>query len=139
MDELHMNYIKEWVKIDNKISEHKEEIDIKVEKHKEEMKESIERKKELEENIIKYVENNKLNNLSLNITDGTIKFAKKTKTQVLSIRTIKTIIEKYNSDNKKLKQNSLIEIDIDNLCEYILLNLEKTNQLYMKRDIKDNI
>lgn len=126
MDKSHVESIQEWVDIDNKLL-----------KHKEETKDLIERKKELETDILLYVEENKLDNLSLSITDGTIKFAKKTQTQILSIRTIKLIIEKYNNDNKKLKPDLLI--NIDNLCEYISLNLEKKNQLYMKRNIKDNI
>lgn len=120
MDLHYIKRVQEWVEIDNKLLKNKEEV-----------KEFIERKKELEEDIIKYVENSKLDNLCLTITDGTIKFAKKSQTQGLSMRIIKLILEKYNIDKSV--------INIDEVCEYISSNLEKKNQIYMKRDIKDNI
>lgn len=119
MDLSYINRVKEWVEIDNKLLRSKNEL-----------KDNIERKKQLEEEILEYVESNKLDNLCLNITDGTVKFSKKNQTQSLSIKVVKSMLESYiDKKNKKL--------DVDDICDFIVTNLEKKTQIFMKRDIKD--
>jgi len=120
MDLSYINRVKEWVEIDNKLLRSKNEL-----------KDIVDRKKQLEEDIIGYVETNKLDNLCLNITDGTVKFSKRNQTQSLSIKVIKSILESYID-----KKNN--NIDVDDICDFIVTNLEKKTQIFMKRDIKDD-
>jgi len=119
MDLSYINRVKEWVEIDNKLL-----------RSKNEMKDIVERKKQLEEEILEYVETNKLDNLCLNITDGTVKFSKRNQTQPLSMKVVKSMLENYIEKKKR-------KIDVDDICEFIVSNLEKKQQVYMKRDIKD--
>ncbi len=120
MDLTCVKRVQEWVELDNMILKNKEQIQEKVEK-----------KKQLEEEILDYVETNKLENLCLNISDGTIKFCKRTSTQPLSMKTLRQLLEKYNKD-----KNS--SVNINDICDFIATNLEKKNQTYLKRDIKDD-
>lgn len=118
---MELNYIKrvqDWVENDNKLL-----------KLKEDMKDPIEKKKQLEDEILTYVESNKLDNLCLNISDGTIKFSKRNQTQPLSLRVIKSLLEGYSETNR---------INVDDICDFISSNLEKKTIISMKRDIKDN-
>lgn len=118
MDLSCVKRIQEWVELDNVILKNKEQIQDKVDK-----------KKQLEEEILEYVETNKLDNLCLNISDGTIKFGKRTSTQPLSMKILRQMLEKYNAD----KHTS---ININEVCDHIVSNLEKKNQTFLKRDIK---
>jgi hypothetical protein len=94
------------------------------------LKDIVDKKKRLEEEILEYVETNKLENLCLNITDGTVKFSKRNQTQSLSIKVIKSMLESYiDKRNKK--------VDVDDICDFIVTNLEKKTQVFMKRDIKE--
>lgn len=120
MDLSYINRVKEWVEIDNKLLRNKNEL-----------KDIVEKKKNLEDEILEYVESNKLENLCLNITDGTVKFSKRNQTQGLSIKVIKSMLENYN-----IKKNK--ELDVDEICDFIVTNLEKKTQIFMKRDIKDD-
>jgi arginine decarboxylase-like protein len=118
---MELNYIKrvqDWVDTDNKLL-----------KLKEDMKDPLEKKKQLEEEIITYVESNKLDSLCLNISDGTIKFSKRNQTQALSMRVIRTLLESYSENDR---------INVDEICDFITSNLEKKMIISMKRDIKDN-
>jgi hypothetical protein len=118
MDITYVKKVQEWVELDNKILKNKDEI-----------KDTVEKKKDLEDDILQYIEENKFDNLSLSISDGNIKFAKKTNTQPLSIKTIKTILEKY-----KFEKN--VALDADDICAFVSSNLEKKSSVFMKRDIK---
>jgi hypothetical protein len=118
MDLKYVKKVQEWVEMDNKII-----------RNKESMKEAVDRKKDLEDEIMDYVESNKIDNLSLNISDGTIKFAKKVTTQTLSIKALKGLMEKYVTENN-------LDLNVDAVCNYVNTNLEKKSSLYMKRDIK---
>lgn len=118
MDISYINKVREWVEIDNKILRSKDNI-----------KEAVDKKKDLEEEILEYVEKNKLTELTLNISDGTIKFSKKVATQPLSIKTIKALMEKY-------KEEYNLDIDVNDICTFISSNLEKKTSHFMKRDVK---
>lgn len=111
-----MKKIQKWVEYDNILT-----------KHKNEMKDTVEKKKELEESILKYVEDNKYEKLTINITDGNIKFGKRNITQPLSMKTLKTILEKYNQEKEP--------IDVTSLLKYIDDSLEVKQKIIMNRDI----
>jgi mannose-6-phosphate isomerase class I len=115
MDIAYIKKIQEWVEHDNKVL-----------KFKEDMKDSIDKKKELEEEILTYVEDNKYDKLTLNISDGNIKFSKRNTTQPLSMKTLKTIFERYNDDGGSL--------DISSLMKYISDSLETKQKIHMTRD-----
>lgn len=116
MDVGYIRKIQEWVQYDNKIL-----------KNKEDMKDIIDKKKELEEEIIEYIEKNKYDKLTVNITDGNIKFSKRNTTQPLSLKTLRTILEKYNSKG--------IDLDITEIMKFVSESLETKQKIHMHRDI----
>jgi hypothetical protein len=115
MDIVYIKKIQEWVDCDNKVLKFKEDV-----------KESTEKKKELEEEILQYVEDNKYDKLTLNISDGNIKFSKRTSTQPLSIKTLKNIFENYNNDGGNL--------NVSELMKFISDSLETKQKVHMTRD-----
>ena len=115
MDIAYIKKIQQWVDCDNKILKSKDDI-----------KEVIEKKKELEDEILTYVEDNKYDKLTLNITDGNIKFSKRNTTQPLSMKTLKTILEKYNGEGG--------DLDIAEIMKYISESLEVKQKIHMQRD-----
>lgn len=119
MNNEYMQKIQQWVEIDNKLLEVKENTG--------KLNES---KKNLEQQIINYVETNKLDNIRVNTSDGNIKFNKKNTTQTLSIRLIKDFLDGY-------KEEKQVQIDVEDICDFIVNNLKKTSQIYMNRIIKD--
>lgn len=121
MDLSYVKRIQEWVELDNLILKNKEQIQEKVEK-----------KKQLEEEILDYVETNKLENLCLNISDGKIKFNKRSTTQPLSMKILRQLMEKYN-----LEKDNNTFININEICDFIASNLEKKSQIFLKREIKN--
>lgn len=120
MDIAYIKKIQEWVEYDNKVLKYKEDV-----------KEFLEKKKELEEDILTYVEDNKYDKLTLNITDGNIKFSKRNTTQPLSMKTLKSIFERYNDEGGSL--------DVGGLMKYISDSLETKQKVHMTRDfnVKD--
>lgn len=115
MDIEYIKKIQQWVECDNKILKHKDDI-----------KEVVEKKKDLEDEILTYVEKNKYDKLTLNITDGNIKFSKRNSTQPLSMKTLKAILEKFNNEGG--------DIDIAELLKYISESLETKQKIHMQRD-----
>lgn len=118
MDLQHVQKVKDWVELDNKILRNREDL-----------KEVVEKKKVLEEDIITYVKNNNIENFSLNISDGHIKFAKRTTNQPLSIKVMRLLLEKFNEERNA-------SLDVADICQFVSDNLEKSSTLFMKRDIK---
>jgi hypothetical protein len=119
MDFEYVRKVQEWVELDNRIL-----------RNKELMKEVVDKKTALETEILDYVEDNKIEDLTLSITDGNIKFAKKNTTQQLNNRTLKTLLEKYIDEKK-------IHIDVNEVCNFITNNLEKKSGVFMKRSIRN--
>jgi hypothetical protein len=117
MDIVYIKKIQEWVDCDNKVLKFKEDV-----------KESLEKKKELEDDILQYVEDKKYDKLTLNISDGNIKFSKRTSTQPLSMKTLKNIFENYNND----QDNGLV--DVSGLMKFISDSLETKQKVHMTRD-----
>lgn len=118
MDLEYIRKVQEWVELDNRILRNKEQI-----------KEVIEKKTSLETEILDYVEDKKIEDLTLSISDGNIKFAKKHTVQQINNRTLKTLLEKY-VDEKQIK------LDVNEICNFITNNLEKKSGVYMKRSIR---
>ena len=116
MDIGYIKKIQDWVQYDNRIL-----------KNKEDMKDVIDKKKELEEDILEYIEKNKYDKLTVNITDGNIKFSKRNTTQPLSMKTLRTIFEKYNNKGG--------DLDITEIMKFISESLETKQKIHMQRDI----
>lgn len=121
MDIAYVKKVQEWVELDNILL-----------KSKDDTRDVVDKRKVLEESILEYVEKNNFDNFDLTISDGKIKFAKKTNTQSLSTKTIKTLLTSYFAAPERAN----VVVDVDEICEYITSNLEKKTSIYMKRDIK---
>lgn len=120
MDETHISKLKEWITLDDQTLELKNSMNVLNEK-----------KKEIEEDIMKYVEDKKLEDVTITFGDRKLKFAKVNVKQTLSIKYIKTALTKYNDELSKSNK-----IDIDDLCKYLLENLETTSKVCIKRPIR---
>jgi len=101
MDPRYIEKIQEWVKLDNQL---------------------------LRENILEFINQNKLEALTINISDGTIKFATQNSKSPLTIKSLKSILDKYN--------NEVSPINVDDLVKYINANMETKSRTYIKRDVK---
>ena len=119
MDIEYIRKVQDWVECDNKILKSKDSI-----------KEIVEKKKKLEEEIIQYVEDNKYDKLTLNITDGNIKFSKRNTTQPLSMKVLRTLLEKYSTSEEN--------IDVVAIMKYISESLETKQKVHMSREIKSS-
>jgi hypothetical protein len=117
MDQEYVQKVQEWVILDNKLLKNKEQIQSDSEK-----------KRELETDILDYITKNKLDNLSLTISDGKIKFSKRVTTQSLSMKTLKDLLEQYFTE-----KNSIT--DVNTVINYISSKLEKKTQVIMKREL----
>jgi hypothetical protein len=118
MDLEYFKKVQEWVGLDNIIQTSKDEL-----------KPIIEQKAALETDILTYIEEKKFEDLTVNITDGTIKFGKKTVTQGLSGKVVKGMLDTY-------AQEKGITIDVDDFCNYMARNLEKKISISMKRSMR---
>lgn len=119
MDAEYMRKIQKWVECDNKILEYKEQV-----------KDVHEKKKELEEDILSYVESKKFDKLTINITDGNIKFGKRNITQPVNMKLIRSMLEQWNGDQRG------VSIPVTELCQFIQDNLEVRTKVVMNRDIR---
>lgn len=117
MDVEYMRKIQQWVECDNKILKFKEQV-----------KDVTDRKKELEDEIINYVEDKKYDKLTINITDGNIKFSKRNVTQPLTMKTLRSILDKYGQENSSL--------DTEAVMKFVSENLEVKQKTHMLRDVK---
>lgn len=88
--------IKNWVLLDNKIKLINNELrDLKLEKNK------------YNNSIIEYISNNNLDNVTINISDGKLKFANTNYSQPLTYKHIYNCLNNYFNDEKKA--NNIIE------------------------------
>lgn len=120
MDTEHISKLKEWITLDDQTSELKNSINVLNEK-----------KKAIEDDIMQYVEDKKLEDITVTFGERKLKFAKVNVKQSLSIKYIKNALTKYNGE---LSNNN--KIDIDDLCKYLLENLETTSKMCIKRPIR---
>lgn len=117
MDIQYIRKVQEWVEYDNKIL-----------KNKDEMKTIVEKKKELEDDILKFVEDNKYDKLVLNISDGNIKFSNRKVSQALSMKVLRGILEKYNIQEES--------INVEDIMQFISESLETKQKIHMVREFK---
>jgi hypothetical protein len=130
MDPQYIKKIQEWVQLDNKIID----IENKVKPLKdsittiiEENKKLYESKSELEKEIIEYIHEHNMDKLTINTSDGNIKFSKRTNTQSLSMKVLRSILKGYEEENP--------DIQSEDIMNYIMNKLEKRSQLSIKRQI----
>ncbi len=109
--------MKEWIELDNKSM-----------KLKEDMTEIAELKKELENDILQYVEKQGLEKVTVNVSDGSIKFPKKNALQTISFKYLKSTLEKYNTEQ------SIIDVPL--IYNFLVSNLETKSKLSIKRDVR---
>lgn len=117
MDDVYVSKVKEWIALDDQTAELRNSISVLNEK-----------KKELEDDIVKYVIDKKLEDVTVTFGDKKLKFAKTNVKQALSIKYIKTALTKYNE-----KQANNSKIDVEDLCQFFLENLETTTKVCLKR------
>jgi hypothetical protein len=118
MDPENIQKLQQWVILDNKIVKNKDQI-----------KDIIEQKKEYEKSIIEYVDANKHNNLIINISDGSIKFATRNQSQPISLKFLKIVLDKYSSEKSKINNEELYKFIVD--------NIEKKSVTTIERKFKD--
>ncbi len=118
MEAEYISKVQQWVECDNKIVRSKKAIS-----------EVVEKKKEIEDDILTYIEKNKFDKFTINISDGNIKFSKRNVTQPLSMKVLRQALEKY-SDEKS-------SIDVEEIMDYISEALEVKSKYFMKREIKE--
>lgn len=130
MDPEYVQKIQEWVKIDNKILE----IEAQIEPVKESIKKIIDDNKSLydtrnkiENDIVTYIQKHDMDKLTINTGDGFIKFGKKTNTQTLSLKLLRSILQAYEEENE--------DINTEDIINFVINNLEKKKTLVIKRQI----
>jgi hypothetical protein len=114
MDPEYIRKVQQWVTLDNKIRKNKEDI-----------KDIVSLKKECEDSILSYVEANNQQNLVVTISDGTIKFSSCNRSQPISLKFLKIILEKYSTEKT--------QINHDELYKYITENISKTTTTTIDR------
>lgn len=131
MDTTYINKIQKWVELDNQILRSQESVKVHTEainKNKEEVSTIVEERKKVEDDILEYIQKNKFEKLTINISDGSIKFGKKTSQQPLTLKTLKSLLDKWSESNGH-------NVDTNKLYDFIVDNLEKKTSIFMKRDL----
>ena len=139
MDTVYIEKVKSWLALDNQTLRLQEEMEMKTEKLKLELDTIVQgykqrinmvsdEKKELEEDILKYVETNALEKMTLSLSDGSLKFTKKSTQQSVSLKYLKTTLGKYSEEKEA--------IDAEDVYKYLVSNLETKTKLSMKREVK---
>lgn len=131
MDAGYIQKVQAWVQLDNKVLSMQEKLKPHQEKIKtiqEEHKEVLDKKEALEKEIVEYVSSNKMEMLTINTSDGNIKFSKRNNTQPLSMKILKNMLDAYKEDHE--------DIDTDGIIDYITNNLDKKTKLSIKRTLK---
>lgn len=118
MDANYIQKIQSWVEYDNKII-----------KNRKEMEETVEKKKILEDEILHYMEENKYDKFTVNISDGAIKFGKRNVTQPLSMKLLRQALEKYAEEKN--------DIDVEDILDFVTESQETKTKYIMKREVKE--
>jgi hypothetical protein len=119
MEQEYIEKLNKWIDYDNSITELKEQLS--------KLNES---KKEIEDVILKYVEDNNMFGVNVTISDGLLKFPKRKVQQGLTMKYVRSTLNKYNEDNN-------LHIDVDDVCKFLMSNLDTKQKVYIKRDYKD--
>jgi hypothetical protein len=75
MDNHYVDKMKEWIELDNVYGSLRQQLNDLADK-----------KKELEDDILKYVEDNNLEKVVVTVSDGTLKFPKRSTQQSISLK-----------------------------------------------------
>jgi hypothetical protein len=116
MDHQHLEKIRKWIDLDNKV--------VQLKSH---LAELTDEKKELENDILEYIKSNSLEKVKVNVADGTLKFAKRSSQQAMSIKYLKTTLMKYNEEEEPINTEAVLQ--------YLLTNLQTKTTMFIKRDI----
>lgn len=119
MEEEYVEKLKKWIDYDNSISDLKEQLS-----------KLNEQKKEIEDVVLKYVEDNNLSGVNVSISDGFLKFSKRKVQQGITMKFIKSTLNKYKEETQQ-------PIEVDDVCKFLMSNLDAKQKVYIKRDYKD--
>ena len=136
MDPVYIEKIQKWVQLDNKYADIQKKITAlqdEMRSIQEQNKPLIESRDELEKDITEYVQSSKMDMLTINTSDGSIKFTKRNTTQVLSLKILKVLLTSYKNDTD---DTSATSFDVDNVLNYVANNLEKKTKLGIKRTVQ---
>lgn len=122
MDAEYIQKIQRWVQLDNKLIETTKEI----QRLQEVNKPLFDEQKELENDIIDYVTGKNMEMLTINTSDGNIKFSKKSITQSVSLKLLRTLLPEY------CKQYP--DFNHDDLYNFLVNSLEKKTVFNIKRN-----
>lgn len=117
MDPNFIQQTQNWIQLDN------EAIKLKAK-----LKEILDARKDLEEEILTYVHDNDLGKVTLNISDGQLKFSQVTSRQSISMKYLREMLGKYND-------TSGYTINADDIYKFLVDNLEVKKELTLKRSI----
>jgi hypothetical protein len=116
MDDKYLEKLRKWIDLDNQTTRLKSQL-----------AELGDEKKEVEDDIIEYIKANSLDKVTVNVADGTLKFAKRSSQQAMSIKYLKATLMKYNEEQEP--------INTDAVLQYLLTNLESKTKMFIKRDV----
>jgi hypothetical protein len=119
MEDEYVEKLKKWIDYDNSITELKEQLS-----------KLNEDKKEIEDVVLKYVEDNNLSGVNVTISDGLLKFPKRKVQQGITMKYIRATLNKYKDETNQ-------HIEIDDICKFLMSNLDTKQKVYIKRDYKD--
>lgn len=116
MDDKYLEKLRKWIDLDNQTARLKSQL-----------ADLGDQKKELEDDIIEYINSNSLDKVTVNIADGTLKFAKRNTQQTISRKYLKATLMKYNEEQEP--------INTDSVLQYLIANLESQTKMFIKRDV----
>lgn len=123
MEQEYEEKLKQWIDYDNKLSLLKEEI-CKLN----------ESKKSLEDEVLRYVEQNDMVGVSVNTSDGTLKFSNRKVQQSITMKYIRSMLHNYNV---QLIEQEDKKVDVEGICKFLVSNLETKQKTYIKRDYRE--
>ena len=118
MDAEIITKVQRWVSLDNK-------IEIKKSK----LKEYTDEKRHLEEDIVRYVDENRKTNLQINTSDGHIDFNETKTQQSMTIKYIRDTIHRYFDEGPDAAA------DPDAIIDFLLEQRETKSKTVMRRHI----
>ena len=117
MDNEYVEKMKEWIELDNTYTSLRQQ-----------MNDLTDQKKLLEDDILKYVEDNNLEKVVVSISDGTLKFPKRSTQQAISLKFLKANLSKYNEEKSP--------INVEEVYKFLISNLETKTKLSIKHDVR---
>lgn len=123
MDAEYIRKVQKWVQLDNRAIE----ATTQIKKIQEEFKPVLEERDELEKDIVEYVTQKNMDMLTINTSDGNIKFSKKNNTQSMTLKLLKNLLTEYSNQHPGLNS--------EDMYNFIVNSLEKKTKLNIKRNI----